>query len=94
LYEELNVVLHYKGFDERHSLIARVIGNIFPAHAMPGISMTKSVDIIILNRFEPLHRLICPYEILIGLPSNLIRFSALRVGTLINNRLIARLAAT
>ena len=58
------------------------------------IHMTKSVGIIILNRFEPLHRLIYPYEILIGLPSNLIRFSALRVGTLINNRFIARLAAT
>ena len=55
---------------------------------------TASVNAIIIERFKSFIYINCLYEILIGLPSNLIRFSALSVGTLINNRLIARLAAT
>lgn len=41
---------------------------------------------------NPIH--LSSYEIIIGLPSNLVRFSTLSVGTLINNRFIARLEAT
>ena len=67
----------------------QVLGSVI---LQPGL--IKEHKIVQTDFVEPLHRLICPYEILIGLPSNLIRFSALRVGTLINNRLIARLAAT
>ena len=51
--------------------------------------------IVILERFESF--VTSSYsmkEIIIGLSSSLILFSSFSVGTLINNRLIARLAAT
>lgn len=75
--------------------IKHIVSNKFPPHTFSlSLKMTKSVNAIIIERFKSFIYINCLYEILIGLPSNLIRFSALSVGTLINNRLIARLAAT
>lgn len=51
--------------------------------------------IVILERFESFPTSnYSMKEIIIGLSSSLIMFSSFSVGTLINNRLIARLAAT